>query len=44
MVPLTRLTAVPPDIPVSQARHLAGQNSFSAMPVLGDLGSVRPAE
>lgn len=38
MVPLSRLIAVPPDIPVSQAMHLASQNGFSAMPVLGEGG------
>lgn len=38
MVPLSKLTAVPPDIPVSQAVHLASENGFAALPVLGESG------
>jgi putative hemolysin len=38
MVPFTRITAVPPDMPLKDALRLASQNGYSALPVLGTEG------
>lgn len=38
MVPLTRIIAAGPDIPVSMALEMARQHGFSALPVLGESG------
>jgi CBS domain containing-hemolysin-like protein len=38
MVPFTRITAVPPDMPLQDALRLASQHSYSALPVLAAEG------